>query len=329
MAFIVNTDHAIRRTSVVIDAVQRDFQAAQAFKDLSRNAQRSYYDIQSALVNKDIDAMWRADGRQVLSIDPDLADALGQADGEIVTEALLAMPYRSPMISFPVPIQVASDPSNGTTGHLAGVYVVGRASHTEQEFCSTHEPGVSYFLLLMVVEVRDHEGPTGDYDMVRITVPISSTPVALSEVIRRVLERGAFSSFSGSSDPDEVSAYLGTTIGYALSALLYLCATTFDATAVPASHVKRRWSASSPGKPPVVLKVGWKVGPALSKARRAASESNRGATGISRSPHAVRAHFKTVWTGKGRTVPKVAFIAPYMTGVGDLEATTLHPVRAE
>lgn len=45
-------------------------------------------------------------------------------------------------------------------------------------------------------------------------------------------------------------------------------------------------------------------------------------------PHQRRAHFKTVWTGEGRSVPKTVFIAPYWVHKDLLHLVDTKTVRA-
>src|SRR5580658_8457045 len=63
-----------------------------------------------------------------------------------------------------------------------------------------------------------------------------------------------------------------------------------------------------------VVQLGFRMGPALLGARRRWEREQRtpaGTTGRRYRPHQKRGHYKTYWTGRGRQVPKVRWIAPH------------------
>jgi hypothetical protein len=64
-----------------------------------------------------------------------------------------------------------------------------------------------------------------------------------------------------------------------------------------------------------VIRVGWQIGPALVAARNQYARTQPDHSGVGRpqGPQHRRGHFKTVWTGKGKTHAVVRFIAPYIT----------------
>lgn len=285
--------------------------------------------MSSAEVNARIVALWRQSGRQVLFVHPDLADVIGHVEGDIVTETLVALPYRCPFVCLPEPILVAEDPNTNTEGYLAGFYTFGRHGGDSVEALSdTHDPANTLFSVLALVQVRDAD--TGELKTVefnRLSIPISRSSVDIAEVARDLTANGRYRHFNGAVTGN--NEYIETIFRFVLASLSYLVSTSLDAETIPASQARKMNKLrSARGKTPALTKVGWKLGPALSMARRDAERVRQsGAKGVTRAPHAVRAHFKTVWTGPGRAVPKTAFIAPYLTGTGQLTDTTIHIVK--
>lgn len=286
------------------------------------------YAVASAEVNATIVSLWRQGGRQVLFIHPDLADIVGHVDGGVVTETLRALPYRNPFVCLAEPIQVAHDPESGTNGYLAGYFTFGRPTREPTgNLCDTHDPTIVQFSVLAIVQVRDAaSGELIDGEFNRLSIPITSEPVDIADVARELTARGRYRAFNGSVTHS--SEYIETIFRFVLASLSYLVSTTLDVEEIPRARTRRmRKLTIARGKPLAMTKVGWRLGPALVAARHEASRSAAPGTGPKRAPHAVRAHFRTVWTGKGRTVPKMTFIAPYLTGTGVLDDTTLHIVK--
>ncbi|MET8848529.1 hypothetical protein [Amycolatopsis sp. NPDC004625] len=99
-----------------------------------------------------------------------------------------------------------------------------------------------------------------------------------------------------------------------VNVLLYLCSEEPDTIVVrPATQRRSKGKGLKPAKPARMIKVGWRLGPAFHTARRVATEAPA-ETGDGRrrpTPHQRRGHFRTYWTGRGRTTPILRFIKPF------------------
>ncbi|MEX1211103.1 MAG: hypothetical protein WEA35_09570, partial [Candidatus Nanopelagicales bacterium] len=130
------------------------------------------------------------------------------------------------------------------------------------------------------------------------------------------------------SDPIARQAFMRAQLSLALGSVMYLCSTVLDAEPVPSSRIKRVWDAKL-SKVPNLINVGWRIGPALSAARAEARQKEATSQpGRTLPPHQRRAHFKTVWTGQGRTTPKTVFIAPYWVHKEQMRLVDTKTVRA-
>ena len=123
-------------------------------------------------------------------------------------------------------------------------------------------------------------------------------------------------------------AFMRAQLSITLGSVMYLCSTVLDAQPVPKSRIRRSWGPAV-RQVPNLINVGWRIGPALTAQRAAAREKEASALpGRTLPPHQRRAHFKTVWTGEGRSIPKTVFIAPYWVRKELLHLVDTKTVRA-
>ena len=121
--------------------------------------------------------------------------------------------------------------------------------------------------------------------------------------------------------------FMRTIYSLVLGSVLYLCSTVLDTEEVPKSRVRR--SMGKERKPFAVTNIGWKIGPALSRLRRQGESGKKSTpTGRRLPPHMRKCHFKVVWTGQGRKIPKTVFIAPYWVNKDLLQEGGAPTVRA-
>jgi hypothetical protein len=112
------------------------------------------------------------------------------------------------------------------------------------------------------------------------------------------------------------------------SLILYLCSTEPDVVMVGKPQ-KKRLNTKNPKKQkknrmkPQEYRVGATIGQAIRRGRKAGTEGvSDGVSGgkvekRTKSPHIRKAHFHLYWTGKGRTIPKLKFIAPVAVNIGE------------
>ncbi len=284
-------------------------------------------------VQDDVTRRLWARQRIVYDIDPDLWTELGDVDEDTILPGgiLGHLPHPDPFIVLPEPIVLAIN------GHdrlrIGGFWVVGTArAHKGQHKAmdsgmsiatqvSTHAPTRSGDLLLTICgEVEGHDGTPkyvhGNHrDMVitRVRLDVGDgNDKILSQLIEAIASR-----FDEGSWPQDSSAHPGgfeatvrPMLGRLVSLLIYLCSTNAELRPYSASVIKRTMKGSS-GKPPKVVEVGHITGAALRAwARRDLDQPEAGLGGAPRRPHIRRAHFHLYWTGPGRTVPRMKWLAP-------------------
>ena len=294
-----------------------------------------------------VEKLWRTEGRQVLSMHPGLTAEVRMATStKIVPEVFATLPYRDPLVVFPGGVDIPSW-NDGETMRCLGFFTHGRSDRAETfntaagrtpdevfdeavTITSTHAPDAEVFSVVIInaVEVPG-SAPQVEYN--RVSLPLDG-PSTLKEIVDRKVANYGWSSDRGGDwhkgDQIAQQAFMRAQLSLALGSVMYLCSTVLDAEPVPASRVRRAWDATL-SKVPNLINVGWRIGPALTAARaeaRAKQASDQ--PGRTLPPHQRRAHFKTVWTGEGRSVPKTVFIAPYWVRKDLLHLVDTKTVRA-
>ncbi|MFE0025465.1 hypothetical protein [Amycolatopsis sp. NPDC059021] len=106
--------------------------------------------------------------------------------------------------------------------------------------------------------------------------------------------------------------WLAELIRTAVNVLLYLCSEEPDTVILRPTNKRRTGKGRKTSKPPRMIKVGWRLGPALHTARRVAAETPAETSSGRRRPvpHQRHGHFRTYWPEHGRTTPILKFIKP-------------------
>lgn len=303
-----------------------------------------------------VEKLWRAEGRQVLSMHPGLTAEVRMAtSSKIVPEVFATLPYRDPLVVFPGGVDIPSW-KDGETMRCLGFFTHGRIDNTYQNtgmivrrpgasadevfdeavtITSTHDPDSQVFSVI-IVNVAEKPGREPMYEYNRLALPLDG-PTTLKDIIDQKVANYGWSSSGdvghrseGWEDADRIAqqAFMRAQLSLALGAVMYLCSTVLDAETVPKSRIRRAWGQTD-RKVPSLINVGWRIGPALTAAR--AQYRQKQATdhpGRTLPPHQRRAHFKTVWTGEGRSIPKTVFIAPYWVHKDLLHLVATKTVRA-
>lgn len=334
MAELMQTGTAIGVAEELLALLADDVRQAAEIEDrvgMNNLPTDQQYHVAGAELNDHIGALWRAEGRQIMIMHPELVDAVGTAKGDVVAEVLRALPYRNPLVCLGDPIEVATDPNTGTVGHLAGFFCYGRSDTGDyagtEALIGTHDRDSVRLGVLALITIRDQRtGGLVDAEFNRLSIPLTTQPQDIAALASDIVRRGHFTDFNGTRSG--ASEYIENALRHILGTLMYLCSTTLDTEIIPTSRARKmKTGAIARNKPPKLLKVGWRLGPALTTARKEAEASHGTGTGRKQRPHQRSAHFKIVWTEKGRTTPRLTFIAPYMTGAKGVTENTVHIAR--
>lgn len=307
-------------------------------------------DEDDALINMLADAevyrVWKREGRQCLSVHPGLAEEVTLASSDVLyPEIFHAVPYMNPLFVFP---DGNSFPGfrEGEHARLIGfmcyAMIHNKVSGSTVEeirdayhrvITTTSDGDAETIGILSIIEVLDNSGEVVDTEVNRFTITTDKRRT-LSETVTDVMQR--FKWYTAEGDPyngTKRRAYMRRIVSASIGALLYACSITLDSEQVPPVAVKRISSRKQSKKHPIRLfRVGWTVGAALElhKARQAAQRINPSEQldlGHQQDPQHRKAHFKRVWTGKGRNVPKMAFVSAYWTHREALTAEGVNTVR--
>ena len=287
-----------------------------------------------------VEKLWRSDGRQVLSMNPDLlAEVQVATSTEIAPEVYRTIPFLNPMVVFAEPPVVPSWRDNETM-RVLGFFVHGRSRkarflhhelmETLQQgdiIMSSHDPDMDKLGLLIITEIFDESGASKTFEYNRTAVGMSR-PQTIDQIAKELVDTYNWVDMGlGPSRRDLREEFMKTVYSLVLGSVMYLCSTVLDTEVVPKGRVRR--AVGKGEKPFAVTNIGWKIGPALSRMRREHGERRESVpTGRTMPPHMRRCHFRVVWTGQGRTIPKTVFIAPHWVNKHLLEGDPQSTVRA-
>ena len=359
------TDDGIRSAEVILKALKIDLEQLQPildddprFRSLSQTWRGNT--VRAAMVAK----LWRAEGRQTLVMHPEVVRECARAGStKIPTDVLRAIPYLNPMVIFAEPIILPTWRNTAVSSRwmdygdseiamrMVGFMCYGQhdtiawveemrrngipaaTTHSHavalmvREPGLTHDPNTERFGMLVVCEVLDSMGRVLDIDTATFSIGFGET-LTMSEMVESQLERFAF---SGVDDPEKGRAYIQESYRHVLGSLMYLASTTLDAEQVPASVTRPLSKRTIARKPLSLYRIGWTVGAALTRLRQTrlelGRESQMGDIRHQQDPQHRKAHFKVVWTGPGRGIPKTAYVSPYWTHRERLGVEGVNTVR--
>lgn len=253
--------------------------------------------------------IWRHEGRKVLALHPEIVREVSVATSDkIHPRNLRALPYLSPMVLFPDPPEfkswmvgqgenarwyqhysgpettmrlvgfltysnlvvrddqfVTETPIPGTSGWRHKQPKTSMYDAFESATSNTHDPDAISFGMLAVLEVLDAQGKYLDWEINTLSIPFDARELTLREIVDDLLTRFQWTSGKGGGKQarDWMRKLMSTIVG----SLFYLCSTTLEAERVP----RKLASRIQPGmrKPPDVYRVGWKMGAALTRFRKA------------------------------------------------------------
>lgn len=276
-------------------------------------------------------SQWEKQGRQVLSIHDELVESIRFASSsKTPPEVFRTLPYINPMVVLPVPPKIKSH-TKGETLRVLGFLTYG-IPEPRTTVLSTHDRSAASLGVYTVIEITSEDDPRNpvlEFDY--ISFPMDGEPFTVSEAVESMMSRFVWN--HGDTSPAK-NRFMRELVKLVIGAIMYLCSTTLDAEKVPRKAILKALG-NPPRAPFSMYRVGWQIGPSLSRSRKTVKieePSQQIKPGYEQDPQHRRAHFKTVWTGKGSMIPKTVFVAPYWTHVeklGDKGVNTMRRVRVD
>lgn len=269
-------------------------------------------------------AIFRLWGRAkvVYAMDDDLLGYLsGSAASSIPTEILKGIPHANPYVLLPAPDLDDPETSYYRT-HIGvpwGAFVFGRYRNGEL-LCSTNDEQREDLGLMFLGSIENDEEAA--LQTIRCTIPLRERTLTVERVVNETIAGFTFNEHLQEDEQARFEAWLRRYVALVFNSLVYVCTDQPDIQVHrpginKAGKVKksarRQQRRPRPSDIREVVQLGFRMGPALNEARRRDSEQRQAGpgTGTRQRPHQRRGHFRTYWTGPGRRVPKVNWVAPY------------------
>ena len=282
-------------------------------------------DVSDWLFTTAVLRQWESVGRQVLSLHEGLVSEIRMASSSKITpEVFRTLPYINPMVVYPSPPELFSH-TKGEKIHVLGFITYGIPSHRKYA-TSTHDTEASFIGCDVVIEITQPDG-TKLVEFDYVSFPLEGPSVTIAESVDAMMSHFVWS--HGDDNPKTKNRFMRQLVTLLIGSLMYLCSTTLEAEKVPRKAVLKALNGA-PRIPFSMYRVGWRMGTALSAARKSIKvddPSKQAKPGYEQDPQHRRAHFKTVWTGEGSRIPKTVFIAPYWTKLEKLGPVGVNTVR--
>lgn len=260
---------------------------------------------------------WRANSQIACLVDPTLTEQLMTAASDVLPTGIFRqLPYASPLIVFAAPIPCRT--TDDRAARLVGFFVCGLKDldTTQAAFCDIHTEADTLGITT-VLELTD--GGPGGHELNRLAIPLDADRLTLPEYIAHAAHNHPMDTVTALSATEEsVRSCLQAVLRPVLGALLYLCTADADIddpsdTETATTGTARRSGGKRRARTRTAfVAVGWRIG---ARMRRVAAATQTGrptaGTGRTHAPRQRRCHFKVVWTGAGRRLPRTVFVLPY------------------
>lgn len=262
----------------------------------------------------------------VYAMDGDMLGYLSQSvPATVPSHVLRSLPHADPYVLLP---QAAQDDTETAyyREHIGvpwGAFVFGRYNDAQQ-MCSTRDERREDLGLMFIgpVEVL---GEKAIVQTLRCTIPLRGPTIRVEDAVDATIARFAFNQYLGQDKRQQLEGWLRRYVTQVFSCLLYVCTDQPDIEVYrpglnQAGKISKRGQRQQRRPKPddieSVVQLGFRLGPALTAARRQWEQrqpqrSRQGSPGASKRPHQKRGHYRTYWTGVGRQVPRVKWIAPF------------------
>ncbi|MEU0214991.1 hypothetical protein ABZ281_07640 [Streptomyces sp. NPDC006265] len=259
--------------------------------------------------------IWRRT-RVVYDVNPDFGASLVdmELDAEFPGEVLKRLPHPDPVFVFREP-HIRTMPS-GEDVAVRGFLVTCRPSMNSVA-STMHvdlEDDETPYLVVMIVDVLPKSGKDKRRGFVELKVPRRDGKTTVGQIIGEIgIFHGTHDGYATPNDETALKRFLSEAALIAVSHMLYACCDNPDAEEASApAHATRVKKGSKPKRQTRVLRLGWRLGPAIRRFN-AGIERLRAlgpSTGRSLLPHVRRGHPHTVLYGVAKSLRKVKWFPP-------------------
>jgi hypothetical protein len=269
----------------------------------------------------------------VYAMDDDLLGYLSESSmSSIPTEILQGIPHANPYVLLPAPelTDLETEYYRKHIGVPWGAFVFGRYRHG-QLLCSTNDEQRED-LGLMFLGFMENEGETV-LQTIRCTVPLQGPTLTVERVVDETVAGFTFNEHLHEDERARFEAWLRKYVSLIFNSLVYVCTDQpdietyrpgFNKVGKVKKSARRQVANPRPSDVRAVVQLGFRMGPALNEARRQREQAHHatGGSGTRQPPHQRHGHYRTYWTGRGRQIPKLNWIAPYWVSQDLLGAET-------
>lgn len=279
-------------------------------------------EVMATVTDTAIFRLWSR-SKVVYAMDDLLLGYLSEASSSsIPTQILRQLPHPDPFVLLPKPD--LNDPQTyyyrTRINVPVGAFVFGRYNQAQQLISTTDAKREDLGLMFVGFRDTDH-GP--DLITLRCTIPLQGPTFRVEDAVSATIAKFRFNEHLPEHDPAKLEDWLRTYVGQAFNSLLYVCTEQPDIEVYqprvgrhgkPVKRQARR--RLRPGDIDTIIKLGFRMGPALHQARtqweRSQTTQPGSAAGERRvRPHQKKGHYRTYWTGPGRELPILKYIAPF------------------
>lgn len=291
--------------------------------------------------------LW-ARAKVVYAMDDLLLHYLSQSSASAIpTQILQNLPHANPYVLLPKP-DLADEQTVYYRSHIGvpwGAFVFGRY-HDAEQLCSTRDDRREDLGLMFVGFLETESGPV--LQTIRCTIPLLQSMITVEDAVNATIAKFIFTEDLAEDDRHKLEAWLRTYVAQVFNSLIYVCTDQPDIE-VFRPGVNRRGKAKKRQRRQqrrprlsdidALVQLGFRMGPALHEARerwereQAHRRTRTDGKGAAKRPHQKRGHYRTYWTGRGRQVARVRWIAPFwvnqdlLGGEGGPKDVVVRPVR--
>jgi len=266
--------------------------------------------------------LWARRGRVTYDLNEYMAAELYRSTSDTTPGNIFEhLPHINPLVVLPDPWPIRY---LGAEALVRGFFVFGFNQTPEQQTFTDEE--IEGLGLLFVIDLLDEEtGDVREQTHIRMNIPTGLSKFTVRQAVTFSAKR-AEAHWSYVQNKAEVYALFEELLRPALSILIYLCCDNRDLAEPPVvtpSRTRRRTVQKR--RDPFFVEVGWRMGPRLHSARRAAGRVLDGEgipSGVQQAPHQRCGHFRRVRYGPGRQRSSTRWVMPYWVRIDLLPQDT-------